>query len=159
MAGRRHEDRHTYIYLLLWTDLAASHDFFTSSRYTDFHAKIQPALNGRKVAWQQHALIGQWELSDAAHLKSIITSPCIEIALTKVVEGGVARYYQGFRETVSKVLDNDPGCDGWWISPVIENPQHQILLINWKSIDVSGFPYIVIFIRARISNCNVTGTS
>ncbi|KIN08774.1 hypothetical protein OIDMADRAFT_48617 [Oidiodendron maius Zn] len=40
-----------------------------------------------------------------------------------------------FRQTVSKGLDEDSGCNGWWISPSIENPQHQILLINWKSVD------------------------
>jgi heme-degrading monooxygenase HmoA len=135
--GRRHEDLYTYIYLVLWQDLAASHAFFTSPRYASFHRLVQPALNGRKIHWQQHALVGQWDLSDRSHLKSVLWSPCIEIALTKVVEGGVAGYYDRFRQTVSKVLNGDPGCDGWWISPCTENPQHQILLINWKSVDVS----------------------
>jgi hypothetical protein len=148
--GRRHEDLYTYFYLLLWNDLAASHDFFTSSRYTNFHQVIQPALNGRKVVWQQHALVGECDLSDLAHLKAVIESPCIEIAFTKVVEGGVAGYYERFRGTVSKILDNDPGCDGWWISPLIENPQHQILLINWKSVDVSRFPFFLL-LRAVVS--------
>ncbi|EXJ82886.1 hypothetical protein A1O3_06702 [Capronia epimyces CBS 606.96] len=133
--GRRHEDRYTYIFLLVWRDLAASHAFFTSPKYAEFHQRIQPALNGRKVAWQQHARLGQWELSDAAHFQSIIHSPCIEVALTKVVEGGVAGYYDGFGRVVSKILDQDPGCDGWWISPLVENPQHQLLLINWKSFE------------------------
>lgn len=135
--GSRHEDRYTYIYLLLWQDLTASHAFFISPAYAKFHSLVQPALNGRKVHWQQHALVGQFNLSDKAHLLSIVESPCIEIAFTKVVEGGVAGYYEGFEKTVSKVLDEDPGCDGWWISPLIENPQHQMLLINWKSVDVS----------------------
>jgi len=136
--GRRHEDLYTYIYVLLWTDLSASHAFFTSPRYADFHHLIQPALQGRRITWQQHALVGQWDLSDMAHFKSIIGSPCIEIALTKVIEGGVAGYYERFRHTVSKILDRDPGCEGWWISPLIENPQDQILLINWKSVQASA---------------------
>lgn len=138
--GRRHEDLYTYIYFVLWQDLAASHAFFTSPGYADFHRLVQPALNGRNIHWQQHALVCQRDLSDAVHLKSVVNSPCVEIALTKVVEGGVAGYYDRFRETVSNVLDGDPGCDGWWISPSIENPQHQILLINWKSVAVSVHP-------------------
>lgn len=53
-----------------------------------------------------------------------------------MVEGGVSGYYRAFRSTISRILDDDPGCDGWWISPQVENPQHQILMINWKSVDV-----------------------
>ncbi|KAL5352904.1 hypothetical protein ACLOAV_002852 [Pseudogymnoascus australis] len=133
--GKRYEDRFTYIYLLLWKDLASSHAFFTSEAYREFNHVVQPALNGRKIFWQQHALVGQSELDDITHLKSIVDSPCIEVALTKVVEGGVSGYYRAFRSTISRILDDDPGCDGWWISPQVENPQHQILMINWKSVD------------------------
>lgn len=71
-----------------------------------------------------------------AHLKSIVDSPCIEVALTKVVEGRVSGYYGAFRSTISHILDDDQGCDGWWVSPLVENPQHQLLMINWKSVDV-----------------------
>ncbi|KAI1614600.1 hypothetical protein EDD36DRAFT_487243 [Exophiala viscosa] len=131
--GRRHEDKYTILLLLLWSDLSASRSFFTSPSYNDFNRVAQPALRGRKITWQQHAPAGQWDLSDLAHLRSVIESPCVEVALTKVVEGGVAGYYDGFRRVVSKVLDAEPGCDGWWISPLIENPQDQLLLINWKS--------------------------
>jgi hypothetical protein len=97
---------------------------------------VQPALNGRKIFWQQHAFVGRSDLDDLAHLKSIVGSPCIEVALTKVVEGGVSGYYDAFRATISRILDADRGCDGWWISPLVENPQHQLLMINWKSVDV-----------------------
>lgn len=57
--------------------------------------------------------------------------------MTKVVEGGVAGYYSQFSKVVTKVLQDEPGCDGYFISPLIENPEDQLLLINWKSVDVS----------------------
>lgn len=63
------------------------------------------------------------------------------MALTKVVEGGVAGYYSQFNKVVSGVLDDEPGCDGYFISPLIENPQDQLLLINWKSVDVWILPF------------------
>jgi len=71
------------------------------------------------------------------HLASIVNSPAVEVALTKVVEGGVLGYYEEFRKVVVPILDKDPGCDGHFISPLIENPQDQLLLINWKSVAVS----------------------
>jgi quinol monooxygenase YgiN len=135
--GKKYEDRFTQVYLLVWQDLASSHAFILSSAYQQFSDAIQPALNGRHISWAQHGLIEQSDLSDLSHLKSIIEAPVIEVALTKVVEGHVAAYYKAFRTVVGPILDRDPGCDGWWISPQIENPQHQILLINWKSVDVS----------------------
>lgn len=134
--GNKYEDRFTQVYLLVWQDLASSHNFILGSEYQEFHDAIQPALNGRHVSWAQHGLIGRNDLSDTDHLKSILEAPVIEVALTKVVEGHVAAYYKAFRSIVGPILDNDTGCDGWWISPQMENPQHQILLINWKSVDV-----------------------
>lgn len=58
------------------------------------------------------------------------------MALTKVVEGGVSGYYSQFNKVVTGILDEEPGCDGYFISPLIENPEDQLLLINWKSVDV-----------------------
>lgn len=125
--------------LVLWQSLADSHTFFTSSEYTKFHSVVQPALNGRRVEWQNHGLIGTTGIDDSAHLLRTLKSPAIEVALTKVVEGGVAGYYSQFSKIVVPILDQDPGCDGHFISPLVENPQDQLLLINWKSVDVSKF--------------------
>ncbi|KAI1622542.1 hypothetical protein EDD37DRAFT_635285 [Exophiala viscosa] len=133
--GKKHEDRHTQVALVLWESLALSHAFFTSSEYTEFNKVIQPAMNGRKIEWLNHALIDTTGLDDKAHLLRTLASPAIEVALTKVVEGGVSGYYSQFRKIVVPILNEDPGCDGHFISPLIENPQDQLLLINWKSVD------------------------
>lgn len=66
----------------------------------------------------------------------MVKAPAIEIALTKVIEGRVSGYYDVFQSTIGPILDEEPGCNGWWVGPQIENPQHQILLENWKSVDV-----------------------
>lgn len=134
--GKKFEERYTRVYLLLWETLAASHAFFTSKGYKDFNDAIQPAMNGRKIQWQQHALLDASSFSTRKSLDSILSSPAVEVAWTKVVEGGVYGYYEGFRKTVAPILDDEPGCDGYFISPQIENPQDQMLLINWKSVDV-----------------------
>ncbi|KAF1351773.1 hypothetical protein BDV97DRAFT_348046 [Delphinella strobiligena] len=133
--GRKYEERFTQVYLLLWTDLEASHNFLASPSYERFHKSIQPAMNGRRVEWLRHA-----RMSDSAHnnlenLRKVLGSPAIEVAWTMVVEGGVAGYYERFAKVVTSVLDQDPGCDGYFISPSIENPHAQMLLINWKSVD------------------------
>ncbi len=95
-------------------------------------------MNGRKIYWTQHALLDHSPLSDHSHLSSILNSPAIEVALTKVTEGGVSGYYSQFNKVVKGILIEEPGCDGFFISPLIENPHDQLLLINWKSVDVSG---------------------
>ncbi|KAF7125421.1 hypothetical protein CNMCM5793_001599 [Aspergillus hiratsukae] len=133
--GKKFEDRYTQVALCLWESLAASHTFFTSEAYGLFHKTIQPALNGRKVSWGTHALMDHSNLSDRQHLESILSSPALEVALTKVVEGGTAGYYSQFNKVVTGILNEEPGCDGYWISPLIENPEDQLLLINWKSVD------------------------
>jgi len=134
--GRKFEDRYTRVYLLLWQNIECSHKFFTSPEYNEFNIKIQPALNGRKIKWTQHALIGSSRIfDDKSRLKSILSSPAVEVAITKVVEGGVAGYYEQFEKFVAPVLHEDPGCDGYFISPQVENPQDQMLLINWKSVN------------------------
>jgi heme-degrading monooxygenase HmoA len=136
--GRKFEDRYTLVYLLLWENLESSHAFFTSAAYKEFNTKIQPALHGRKIKWNQHTLVGSSSaFNDKAQLKGILSSPAVEVALTKVVEGGAAGYYEQFEKVVGPILKEEPGCDGFFISPQIENPQDQILLINWKSVDVS----------------------
>lgn len=94
-------------------------------------------MNGRKIQWQQHALLNLSKHSTRARLDSILSSPAVEVAWTKVVEGGVHGYYEGFNKTVAPILEAEPGCDGYFIGPQIENPQDQVLLINWKSVDVS----------------------
>jgi hypothetical protein len=94
-------------------------------------------MNGRHITWQNHALLATSELDDLAHLKATLAGPAIEVAMTKVVEGGVAGYYEQFRRVVVPILNADPGCNGHFISPLIENPQDQLLLINWESVDVS----------------------
>jgi hypothetical protein len=126
--------------LCLWENLAASHAFFTSADYNLFHKKIQPALNDRKVSWGSHALLNHSNLSDRQHVDSILNSPAIEVALTKVIEGGTAGYYSQFNKVVTRILDEEPGCDGFFISPLIENVEDQLLLINWKTVDVGTQP-------------------
>ncbi|KAL4810601.1 hypothetical protein BDV18DRAFT_155213 [Aspergillus unguis] len=133
--GKKFEDRYTQVVLCLWDSLQASHAFFTSEDYGQFHKVIQPALNGRKVDWTAHALIDHSPLSDLQHLNMILSSPAMEVALTKVVEGGTAGYYSQFNKVVTGILDEEPGCDGYFISPLIENPEDQLLLINWKTVD------------------------
>jgi len=133
--GKKHEDRHTQVALALWENLAASHAFFASSDYTIFNRVIQPAMNGRRIEWLNHALIDATGLDDKAHLSRTLASPAIEVALTKVVDGRISGYYSQFRKIVEPILNDDPGCDGYFISPLIENPQDQLLLINWKSVD------------------------
>ena len=135
--GKKYEDRYTQIAVLLWESLEASHAFFTSFAYAEFHKSIQPGMNGRRIEWQNHALIDTTGIDDTKHLLRTLDSPAIEVALTKVVEGGVAGYYSQFKNVVVPILNEDPGCDGHFISPLIENPQDQLLLINWKSVDVS----------------------
>ncbi|RFU25154.1 hypothetical protein B7463_g11186, partial [Scytalidium lignicola] len=133
--GKRFEDRYTQVALVLWQDVASSHAFFTSDLYDSLHKVIQPALNGRKVQWAQHTLINQSTLNDHDHLQSILRSPAIEVAMTKVTEGGVSGYYRQFNKVVTGILNEEPGCDGFFISPLIENPQDQLLLISWKTVD------------------------
>ncbi|KAK5721165.1 hypothetical protein LTR17_014806 [Elasticomyces elasticus] len=133
--GKKFEDRYTQVAVLLWRDLAASHAFFTSGEYYDFHRAIQPAMNGRRIELQNHAVLGRTGLDSIHHLYRTLSSPAIEVAWTKVVEGGVSGYYSCFKETVVPILDQDPGCDGHFISPTIENSHDQMLLINWRSVD------------------------
>ncbi|EXK81347.1 hypothetical protein FOQG_14208 [Fusarium oxysporum f. sp. raphani 54005] len=133
--GRKFEDRYTKVFLALWDNLESSHCFFTSSEYGKFHSVIQPALNGRKVTWTSHALMDHSPLSDHQHLSNTLKSPAVEVALTKVVEGGVSGYYSQFNKVVTRVLDEEDGCKGFFISPLIENPEDQLLLINWDSVD------------------------
>ena len=135
--GRKHEDRHTQVLIVLWANLRSSHAFFTSHQYAEFHKLIQPALNGRRIHWQNHALLNVSGLDSEAHLKQALESPALEVALTKVVEGGVSGYYSQFNKIVVPILNADPGCDGFFIGLQVENPQDQLLLINWKSVDVS----------------------
>ncbi|KAI9836039.1 MAG: hypothetical protein M1819_001650 [Sarea resinae] len=133
--GFKHEETYTKVYLLLWKDLAASHAFYTSPDYFTFTTDVQPALNGRKIIWKQHALVDVGPMSSPKHLESIVNSPALEVAWTEVVEGKVARYYSQFGKVVAPLLDGEPGCNGFFISPQIEDPQAQVLLINWDSVD------------------------
>lgn len=121
---------------MLWENLSASHVFFTSLDYAEFHRLLQPAMNGRHIEWLNHAFLDITGLDDKKHLSQVVNSPAIEVAMTKVVEGGVAGYYSQYNKVVVGVLNEEPGCDGFWISPYVENPETQLLLINWKSVDV-----------------------
>ena len=151
--GRKHEDRFTRVYVVIWDSLESSQQFFTSAAYEEFWNTIQPALNGRKIHWTSHALIGVSATNDATRFKSIIGSPAIEVALTKVIEGGVSGYCDQFQRVVVPILNHEAGCEGYFISPQLENPQQQILLINWKSIDVRIQSHIKrIFIYHNLPN-------
>lgn len=143
--GVKHEERHTQIAIILWQDLGSSRAFFTSEQYYEFNKSIQPALNGRKIQWQSHAILNTTGLDGIQHLIDTLKSPAIEVALTKVVEGGVYGYYSQFNKIVVDILNNDPGCSGHFISPLAENPQDQLLLINWKSVDVSSAGHPVVY--------------
>jgi hypothetical protein len=96
--GKKHEDRHTQVALLVQESLAANHSFFTSSDYTEFHRVIQPATNVRRIDRQNHALIDATDIDDTVYLPRTLESPAIEVALNKVVEGGVAEYYSQLRK-------------------------------------------------------------
>lgn len=124
--------------MLIWQNLASSHAFFASPAYRQFHNEVQPALNGRSIHWQQHAILGTSDLDSLDRLAAVVKAPAIEVALTKVIEGRVSGYYVVFRSTIGPVLDGKEGCGGWWIGPQMENPQHQILLESWRSVDVSS---------------------
>lgn len=93
-------------------------------------------MNGRKIEWQNHVELDSSASGDKPHLAKTLQSPSIEVALTKVVEGGVAVYHSQYQKIVAPILDQEPGCDGHFIRPLLENPQNQLLLINWKSVDV-----------------------
>lgn len=136
--GRKYEERFTQVYLLFWTDLEASHNFLASPSYERFHKSIQPAMNGRRVEWLRHARISNSAHNNLESLRNVLGSPAIEVAWTMVVEGGIAGYYERFAKVVTSVLNKDPGCDGYFINPSVENPHAQMLLINWKSVDVSN---------------------
>lgn len=153
--GKKFEDRYTQVALCLWENLESSHAFFTSAAYGLFHKAIQPALNGRKVDFLCHALLDHSALSDYRHLEDTLNSPAIEVALTKVVDGGVSGYYSQFEKVVKGILTDEPGCDGFFISPLIEDPHDQLLLINWKSVDVK-YPrhYYYYFMEIR-TDCDV----
>lgn len=98
-------------------------------------------MNGRSIHWTQRVLLND-NVGDLKHFRSLLNSPAIEVATTKVVEGGVAQYYSQFNKVVVPILNEDPGCDGFFIAPLIENPEDQLLLINWKSVDVSTFLFV-----------------
>lgn len=125
------------MYLLLWDSLASSHRFLTSEAYGEFNALAQPGLRGRSITWNQHAAIKATELDSMDRFNSILTSPAIEVAWTSVNEGKVNGYLKQFDKVVRPILDSEPGCDGFFISSHLENPHNQVLLINWKSVDVS----------------------
>jgi heme-degrading monooxygenase HmoA len=134
--GRKYEERSTRVYVLHWKSLAFSHQFFTSASYDTFNTLIQPALKGREVSWTNHAVVNASPLSSPEHLQSILRSHAIEVAWTKVVEGKVAGYFEQFDKVVRPILNDEPGCDGFFISPNLETPQKLMLLINWQSVDV-----------------------
>ncbi|CAD6583532.1 MAG: hypothetical protein ASARMPREDX12_001297 [Alectoria sarmentosa] len=117
--GKRHEDRYTQVWILLWRNLASSHTFSTSPAYRRFHIGIQPALNGRSIHWQQHALAGTRGLDSLDRLKAIVRAPTIEVALTKVIEGRVSGHYDVFHSMIGPILDGEDGLDGWWVGPQI----------------------------------------
>lgn len=125
------------MYLLLWDNLASSHQFLTSEAYDEFNTLAQPGLRGRSITWGQHAAIKASVLDSMDRLNSVLISPAIEVAWTNVNEGKVNGYLKQFDKVVRHILDSEPGCDGFFISPQLENPHNQVLLINWQSVDVS----------------------
>jgi hypothetical protein len=72
--GKKFEDRYTQVALLLWENLESSHAFFTGPEYAELHEVIQPAMNGRSIAWTAHATLDHSPLSDHAHLAAMIDS-------------------------------------------------------------------------------------
>lgn len=134
--GQKFEERYTRVYLLLWESLSASRHFLTSEAYDKFNMLAQPSLRGRTITWTQHAAIQASGLASVDRFNSLLTAPAIEVAWTSVKEGKVNGYLKQFDEVVRDILDSEPGCDGFFISPQLENPHNQVLLINWKSVDV-----------------------
>jgi hypothetical protein len=103
---------------------------------------VQPILRGRQITWNQHAVLGGLGDRGTGELQSILSSPAIEVAWTPVKEGKVQGYYAQFAKVVNPILTDEPVCDGFFISPHLENPHDQILLINWKSVDVCQVPHL-----------------
>jgi len=129
------------VYILLWDSLGSSLRFLTSDAYDEFNTLAQPGLRGRSITWTQHAAIQASALASMDRFNSLLTSPAIEVAWTSVKEGKVGGYLKQFNKVVRPILDTEPGCDGFFISPHLENPHNQVLLINWKSVDV-GVPVL-----------------
>jgi hypothetical protein len=98
---------------------------------------LQPALFGRSLQWNFRAQVGSTPYSGLAELSKIVTSAALEVATTLVVEGGVAGYYKVTRDITGPIMDGEPGANGFFVAPTIEDPQAQMVLINWTSVDVS----------------------
>ncbi|KAL2842685.1 hypothetical protein BJY01DRAFT_235897 [Aspergillus pseudoustus] len=133
--GRKFEELYTRVYVLLWDSLSSSHHFLISEAYDEFNTLAQQGLRGRSITWTQHAAIQASGLASMDRFNSLLTSPAIEVAWTSVKEGKVHGYLKQFDEVVRGILENEPCCDGFFISPHLEDPHNQVLLINWKSVD------------------------
>jgi hypothetical protein len=117
--------------------LLSSQNFRTSESYHQVNQNLQPALFGRSLQWNFRALVGSTPYSGLAELSNIVTSAALEVATTLVVDGGVAGYYKVTRDITGPIMDAEPGAKGFFVAPTIEDPQAQMVLINWTSVDVS----------------------
>jgi hypothetical protein len=109
--------------LVLWENYLASLDFYTSKDYGVALEAWTPFLAGRDLITRRHILV-----HDIGQLEQAIATRSIEVAMTRVKPGKVAGYYAAFMGTVDGVLKSDPGCDGYYINSVLEDPDWQVTI-------------------------------
>lgn len=119
--GIKHEEIQVYVILILWENYIASMNFFTSKQCRVVSDAWYPFLAGRELFTRRHILV-----HDLKQLEQAISTKAIEVAMTRVKPGRVADYYEALWRVVHKVLSNDPGCDGYYINSVLEDPDWQV---------------------------------
>ncbi|KAI8938091.1 hypothetical protein NX059_005761 [Plenodomus lindquistii] len=133
--GEKYEELRVLVWILLWEDYASYEAFFTSAPYGEFTKILDPILFGRKIRWDLRAFVRPGSGGDLEALGNIVSSPAIEVATTVVVDGKVHGYLnEGFAEA-GPLMAAQPGFQGAFVAPSVEDPQRICLLINWKSFE------------------------
>jgi len=109
------------VVLILWENYVQSLNFYTSSEYGRATEALTPFLAGRELFTRRHILI-----HDQIQLEESLASASIEVAMTRVKPGKVAAYYNALWKVVHGVLIHDPGCDGYYVNSVLEDPDWQV---------------------------------
>lgn len=92
---------------------------------------------GREIEWKTRAFCNDSPGSSLQTLANVVDSPAIEVAMTHVVNGKVSGYYGAGAET-GPLMAAVEGFQGAFLSPSIEDPNRQVLLLNWKSVEVGS---------------------
>jgi hypothetical protein len=114
------------VVLILWENYLASLNFYTSKEYGIASDTWIPFLAGRELFTRRHILV-----HDVEQLEQAIATRSIEVAMTRVKPGKVADYYDALWRVVHNVLTNDPGCDGYYINSVLEDPDWQVKFLSF----------------------------